>query len=182
MNEEIDRIRKTFNFTNDKFIDEIHGSIRLDMSFVKDFKKLLNYIDKLQKELEQEKEKNIELAEELQIAKGGIKIANLDMVDNNYIHKDKIREALGNENIADEMILTYIETLASENNRLEDIEDRKVQIEYNKVFNKGVKSVEDKIRTKIKELEEQQAIEIEETGMSLLSVPIRILKELLGDE
>ena len=56
MNEEIDRIRKTFNFTNDKFIDEIHGSIRLDMSFVKDFKKLLNYIDKLQKELDKKDE------------------------------------------------------------------------------------------------------------------------------
>ena len=40
----------------------------------------------------------------------------------------------------------------------------------------------DKIKNIIKELEEQQTKEIEETGMSLLSVPIRILKSLLEGE
>lgn len=55
---------------------------------------VLKKIEPLQQELEQQKEKNIELAEELQIAKGGIKIANLDMVDNNYVSKDKIKDKI----------------------------------------------------------------------------------------
>lgn len=144
------------------------------------FKRLCIDNYKLQKE-------NENLKTDYQILQDDLKEHNIIYTDTpefeeKYISKDKIKEALGDKNIPDEIILTYIETLVTENNRLEDIEDRKVQIEYNNVFNKGIKSVEGKIRTKIKELEEQQAIEIEETGMSLLSVPIRILKELLGDD
>lgn len=116
-----------------------------------------NYIDKLQKELKDSINARFELQRKI----------------------DKIKEALGDKNIPDEMILTYIETLASENNRLEDIEDRKVPIEYNNVFNKGVKSVEDKIRTKIKELEKDiETHNIYEENWN----KIEVLKELLGDE
>ena len=57
------------------------------------------------------------------------------------------------EERAIENILTVLQTIVDENARLEDIEDRKVQIEYNNVFNKGIKSVEDKIKAKIEEYE-----------------------------
>lgn len=81
-------------------------------------------------------------------------MVNMRWVNYKYIIKDKILEILGIEEETDnEKILSLLQTLVDENNRLEDIEDRKVQIEYNNVFNKGVKSVEDKIKAKIKELE-----------------------------
>ena len=120
---------------------------------------VLNYIDKLQKELKDSINARFELQRRI----------------------DKIKEALGDKNIPDEIILTYIETLVSENARLEDIEDRKVQIEYNNVFNKGVKSVEDKIRTKIKELEEETRQLVDKYGNMIENKAIRVLKELLGD-
>lgn len=49
--EEIDKIREKYKTTKDNFIDEKYASIRFDISFFKDFEILLNYIDKLQKEL-----------------------------------------------------------------------------------------------------------------------------------
>ena len=58
------------------------------------------------------------------------------------------------ENIDNEKLLSLLQTIVDENARLEDIEDRKLQIEYNNVFNKGVKSVEDKIKTKIEEVKD----------------------------
>ena len=71
------------------------------------------------------------------------------------ISKDKIKEILGiEEDINNEKLLSLLQTIVDENARLEDIEDRKVQIEYNNVFNKGVKSVEDKIKAKIEEVKD----------------------------
>lgn len=68
--------------------------------------------------------------------------------------KNQIKETLGiEEDISNEKLLDYIDLLVSENNRLEDIEDKKVQIEYQNVFNKGVKSVQKRIQEKIKEYE-----------------------------
>lgn len=58
------------------------------------------------------------------------------------------------EKIDNEKLLSLLQTIVDENARLEDIEDRKVQIEYNNVFNKGVKSVEDKIKAKIEEVKD----------------------------
>lgn len=70
--------------------------------------------------------------------------------------KEKIKQALGVEDdLSERQILSLIETIVAEFNRLEDIEDKKVQIEYQKVFNKGVKSVEDRIRAKIEKLEKE---------------------------
>lgn len=66
-----------------------------------------------------------------------------------FICKNKLKEILGIEETDTEKILSLLQTIVDENNRLEDIEDKKVQIEYNNVFNKGVKSVEDKIKAKI---------------------------------
>ena len=74
---------------------------------------------------------------------------------NDFVSKDKIKEILGiEEKIDNEKLLSLLQTIVDENARLEDIEDRKVQIEYNNVFNKGVKSVEDKIKTKIEEVKD----------------------------
>ena len=76
-----------------------------------------------------------------------------DIIKRFYIHKDKIKQILGviDENDT-EKILSLLQFIVDENARLEDIEDRKVQIEYNNVFNKGVKSVEDKIKAKLEEV------------------------------
>lgn len=91
------------------------------------------------------KKENINLNDKLQLTKNSIKIANLDVIEN-YIPKSKLQKILGlEEDMTEEQILNYIDVLVSENNRLEDIEDKKVQIEYALVFNKGVKSVKNKI-------------------------------------
>lgn len=96
-----------------------------------------------------------------------------------YISKDKIKEILGiEENIDNEKLLSLLQTIVDENARLEDIEDRKVQIEYNNVFNKGVKSVEDKIKALIEELEK---LNEEATGNGF-GFAIHYLKSLLKKE
>ena len=75
---------------------------------------------------------------------------------NHSIRSSAIKERLGiEENISEEQMLDYIDILVSENARLEDIEDKKVQIEYQNVFNKGVKSVENKIKEKIEDYKEK---------------------------
>lgn len=87
------------------------------------------YIRSLESKLNKEKEKNKCLRDNI----------------NHSIRTSAIKEALGLEgDITEEELLNYIDILVSENNRLEDIEDKKVQIEYQNVFNKGVKSVEKK--------------------------------------
>ena len=109
---------------------------------------VLNLIEKQSKEIE-------ELNKSLMTATLKIEGLKIEAVYNdNYISKDKIKEVLGIENTNETAILKYIETIVDENARLEDIEDRKVQIEYNNVFNKGVKSVEDKIKAKIEEVKD----------------------------
>ena len=82
------------------------------------------YIRSLESKLNKEKEKNKCLRDNI----------------NHSIRTSAIKEALGLEgDITEEELLNYIDILVSENNRLEDIEDKKVQIEYQNVFNKGVK-------------------------------------------
>ena len=126
-------------------------------------KTLLNLIEKQFKEIE-------ELNSDLEVFKRAL--TDIEVVYNkNYISKDKIKEILGiEEDINNEKLLSLLQTIVDENARLEDIEDRKVQIEYNNVFNKGVKSVEDKIKAKIepklKELDEQMKKEWKEYGNS----------------
>ena len=83
------------------------------------------------------------------------RIAVEEIQEQYFISKDKIKEILGiEEKIDNEKLLSLLQTIVDENARLEDIEDRKVQIEYNNVFNKGVKSVEDKIKAKIEEVKD----------------------------
>ena len=107
---------------------------------------VLPAIEKKSKEIEELKEENENLLDALN---------NSIDIKKYWVNKDKIKEILGIEEETDsEKILSLLQTIVDENARLEDIEDKKVQIEYNNVFNKGVKSVEDKIKAKIEEQDE----------------------------
>lgn len=114
--------------------------------------KFVQITEYLLSELEKEKEKNKE------ILSGNIESFQeyfSEEFNKKFISKDKILEILGiEEETNTEEILSLLQTIVDENARLEDIEDKKVQIEYNNVFNKGVKSVEDKIKEKIEEQDE----------------------------
>lgn len=121
----------------------------------KSYLTLTNLIEKQSKEIEELRNEVMEKELIIDGMKEDRRIAVEEIQEQYYISKDKIKEILGiEENIDNEKLLSLLQTIVDENARLEDIEDRKVQIEYNNVFNKGVKSVEDKIKARIKELEE----------------------------
>ena len=123
-----------------------------------DYEILLNFQDlykQQQKEIKELKEKNKPQPDCAEPIERTEEMVNMRWVNHRFISKVKIKEILGIEEEADtEKILCLLQTIVDENNRLEDIEDRKVQIEYNNVFNKGVKSVEDKIKAKIEEVKD----------------------------
>ena len=77
------------------------------------------------------------------------KVISREYVEKNYISIKELKKVLDIEEYENIDVLSYISTLKSEVYRLEDIEDRKVQIEYQLVFDKGVKSVEEKIKDKL---------------------------------
>ena len=107
---------------------------------------VLNLIEKQSKEIEELKKPKYVI---------NCKTNEITKLTNDFVSKDKIKEILEiEENIDNEKLLSLLQTIVDENARLEDIEDRKLQIEYNNVFNKGVKSVEDKIKTKIEEVKD----------------------------
>ena len=107
---------------------------------------VLNLIEKQSKEIEELKKPKYVI---------NCKTNEITKLTNDFVSKDKIKEILEiEENIDNEKLLSLLQTIVDENARLEDIEDRKLQIEYNNVFNKGVKSVEDKIKAKIEEVKD----------------------------
>ena len=107
---------------------------------------ILNLIEKQSKEIEEFKKPKYVI---------NCKTNEITKLTNDFVSKDKIKEILEiEEKIDNEKLLSLLQTIVDENARLEDIEDRKVQIEYNNVFNKGVKSVEDKIKAKIEEVKD----------------------------
>ena len=109
-------------------------------------KEAVNLIEKQSKEIEELKKPKYVI---------NCKTNEITKLTNDFVSKDKIKEILGiEEKIDNEKLLSLLQTIVDENARLEDIEDRKVQIEYNNVFNKGVKSVEDKIKAKIEEVKD----------------------------
>ena len=162
-------------------------------------KEAVNLIEKQSKEIEEMK-KQLDLDNECEIALNS-KVMDLEKeieelkkyekyyeemeeVNKKFIAVDKIKEILEiEEKIDNEKLLSLLQTIVDENARLEDIEDRKVQIEYNNVFNKGVKSVEDKIKAKIEEYmhkdfikmqvvmsHDKEALKIAEVLQSLLPI------------
>lgn len=63
-----------------------------------------------------------------------------------YIDKEKICKVLKIESkIKDEALISLIETIFKECERLEAIENKKIQNSYENVFNEGAKSVKDKL-------------------------------------
>ncbi len=92
---------------------------------------ILNLIEKQSKEIEELKKPKYVI---------NCKTNEITKLTNDFVSKDKIKEILEiEEKIDNEKLLSLLQTIVDENARLEDIEDRKVQIEYNNVFNKGVK-------------------------------------------
>ena len=121
-------------------------------------RKLIDMFEKQQKEIEELKTIN-------QMQKYRIEVID----ERELISKDKIKEILGiEEDINNEKLLSLLQTIVDENARLEYVEDRKVQIEYNNVFNKGVKSVEDKIKAKIEEEEQWELYNMKIPRLSTL--------------
>ena len=111
------------------------------------------------------------------------RIAVEEIQEQYFISKDKIKEILEiEEKIDNEKLLSLLQTIVDENSRLEDIEDRKVQIEYNNVFNKGVKSVEDKIKAKIEELKEDIKYSANPLSIDNSKFGIKVLQSLLEKE
>ena len=111
-------------------------------------------IIKQQKKIEELKKNNETQPDCVEPVEKTEEMVNMRWVNHRFISKDKLKEILGIEETDNEKILSLLQTIVNENARLEDIEDKKVQIEYNNVFNKGVKSVEDKIKAKIEEQDE----------------------------
>jgi hypothetical protein len=118
------------------------------------------------------------------------KVISREYVEKNYIHKDKIKEALNipldEETNTD--LVSLIKTIFDECERLEDIEDRKVQIEYENVFNKGVNYIKDKIKEKLELLKdilkakEKDGNIYKQISIEYLKGAIEQLEELLEDE
>ena len=135
---------------------------------------VLNLIKKQSKEIEELKEKTKKCEYYEMVA---------DELYKNSVSKDKIKEILEiEEKIDNEKLLSLLQTIVDENARLEDIEDRKVQIEYNNVFNKGVKSVEDKIKAKIEELQDDIKYSANPLSIDNSKFGIKVLQSLLEKE
>jgi hypothetical protein len=147
--EVLESVKDMFSDVTIKDIDEqsitIYGVAMLDVI------KVLTIVEKKEKEIE--KYKNV--IDNREFTWKQKYEETFEYVKENFINQDKIKEILGiEEDINNEKLLSLLQTIVDENARLEDIEDRKVQIEYNNVFNKGVKSVEDKIKAKIEEVKD----------------------------
>ena len=118
-----------------------------------------------------------------------------DWVNKYYISKDEVLKAIGYEENEEEYerlkqdnekLLAILDTLYSEVCRLEDIEDKKVEVAVDFIEEKRDKYWQKKIREKIKELENYQKqhkegnwadIPIEDYDFD----KINLLKELLGE-
>ena len=194
----IDKINKLV-----EYLRKWNENVTVVPADIKYFEKILDMIktyirmidENIEEILEQSKEieelKNEIMEKELLIdgMKEDRRIAVEEIQEQYFISKDKIKEILEiEEKIDNEKLLSLLQTIVDENARLEDIEDRKVQIEYNNVFNKGVKSVEDKIKAKIEELEKEKNIPEEMDFKAfyrikdLKNIEIAVLQSLLEKE
>ena len=162
--EEIDKIREKYKTTKDNFIDEKYANIRFDISFFKDFEILLNYIDKLQKENEELKQDNYNLDRENQLKFDKIIKENEDMREELQMYVDTDVMKLQEEN---KDLKKEIDNLIKENHK---------HIDY---IASMKKKQEDKIRTKIKELEEMEVYGV--LFETAVNFAIKVLKELLGE-
>ena len=105
------------------------------------------------------------------------KVISREYVEKNYISIKDLKKVLQIEEYDNIDVLSHISTLMSEVDRLEDIEDRKVQIECQLIFDKGVKYVEDRIREKIEFYKKYG--KIKNSDEYVMSDEIEVLEELL---
>ena len=177
MSDEEKKALERIDYIQDFIIE--NGQYNADVNDMEYFSKILGLIQKKQKEIEELKEKNKPQPDCTEPIERTEEMVNMRWVNHRFISKDKLKEILGIEETDTEKILSLLQTIVDENNRLEDIEDKKVQIEYNNVFNKGVKSVEDKIKAKIEVLEKLQK---EFPNNDEIRIKIIAYKELLEKE
>ena len=183
MSDEEKKALERIDYIQDFIIE--NGQYNADVNDMEYFSRIKNLIEKQSKEIEELKEKEKNLL--IQLKDSEKELLEVCEKLRNSVRKDKIKEILGiEEDIDNEKLLSLLQTIVDENARLEDIEDRKVQIEYNNVFNKGVKSVEDKIKAKIEELEDQKRQWIEDRDNkhkdSEIIYAIEVLQSLLEKE
>lgn len=110
-----------------------------------------------------------------------------------YISKDEVLKALGYEENdeeykriynKEELILSLIRTINEECDRLEDIEDKKVEVAVDFIEEKRDKYWQDKIRKKLEKLKEKEQELSDEQGYwggSELQAKIEELEEMLGE-
>jgi hypothetical protein len=108
-----------------------------------------------------------------------------------YISKDKVLKALGYEENGEEfkriyknkgLILSLISTINAECDRLEDIEDKKVELELEFVNAKRDKYWQDKIIDKIKEIGNETQYLLNDRGETKQNYAIRKFYELLEEK
>lgn len=150
----------------------------------KQFKAVICLLDLYYKQQQQIEEYKKDKRDNMSVVYGGRRFGTEGMVVKDYISKDKIIKALGYqkddeeyETMNEEKILSLISTLMSEVDRLENLEDDLTSA-YISGFYDGEKKVKDKIREKIKELDNIAKAECIERAEE----DIKLLKELLGEE
>jgi hypothetical protein len=150
-----------------------------------DIKRLLNLIEKQQKEIEELKKPKYIM---------NIETSEITQISNDFISKDKVLKALGYEEgsqayksmDSEEKVISLIRLVNAECNRLEDIEDKKVMLEEHNIENMRDKYWQKKIRDKIKELDDlnskfsQRVINSKERYFTEMIQ--NILKELLEEK
>jgi hypothetical protein len=106
-------------------------------------KVLLNTIEELKAENKELRDTNQKLYDL------GKQRAIQEILSDNWVSKDKIKKILGieeDEEDNEEKILSLLQTIVAEFNRLEDIEDRKVEVAVDNIEKKRDKYWKDKIR------------------------------------
>ena len=174
MSDEENKMLEIFKKEVEKEQNEYEQVNEYTKFYYNNHKFILNLIEKQSKEIEELKKPKYVI---------NCKTNEITKLTNDFVSKDKIKEILEiEEKIDNEKLLSLLQTIVDENARLEDIEDRKVQIEYNNVFNKGVKSVEDKIKAKIEELKEDIKYSANPLSIDNSKFGIKVLQSLLEKE
>lgn len=118
------------------------------------------------------------------------KLLTAQVIKENYISKDEVLKALGYEENGEEykriynkeeLILSLIRTINEECDRLEDIEDQKVEVAVAFIEEKRDKHWQDKIRKRLEKLKEKEQELSDEQGYfgsSELQAKIEELEEL----
>ena len=161
---------------------------------------VVNLLEKQQKEIEElsaklttkickDVEKINDQQKEIEYLKGQIPQDKIFYYsEKEYISKDKIKKILGIDEdfekdigeYDEEKILYLLQTIVAEFNRLEGIEDRKVQVAVDFIESKRDKYWQEKIKNKIKELKKMKLTK-GDIFFKMRNYAILILRELLEE-